>query len=213
MKILARPEKNAGVQAVQVGDEGDLDEVFVREKRPTVRYSTDADDEVSSGETPSRSSKRSSTKTSASSLSSVIETTLPIAGTSAASIQPFKTPSPPTRTAISAKRTSRTVKAQKIKDNNAKRNLLTELIMENPSEFGVKGKQIINPQTGKAVDKSDLSWAIDHLIEPTYSTPGSPPGIKILKKQVLAHEVARQLVHPKHLQKGQGKFYPIKWTR
>jgi hypothetical protein len=210
MKILARPEKNAGVKAVQVGDEGDLDEVFVKEKRPTVRFSSDADDEASSGETPSRSSKRSSTKTSASSLSSVIEPTPLKAGTSTA-IQPFKTPSPSTKSPITAKRQSRALKTQKIKENEAKRDLLIDLIMQNPITFGVKGKQIINPQTGKAVEKSDLKWSIDHLIEPSYA--GSPPGIKYLKKKVLAHEVARQVIHPKHLQKGEGKYRPIKWTR
>jgi hypothetical protein len=203
MKILARPEKNAGVQAVQVGDEGDLDEVFVREKRPTVRFSSDADDEAS---TPSRSSRRSSTKTSASSLTSVEEP--PKAGTSAE----LKTPSPvKTKSPINAKRQSQALKASKAKDNLAKKNLLTELIMKNPGDFGVSGKQIINPQTGKPVDRSDLTWAIDHLIEPSFS--GSPPGIKFLKKKVLANEVARQIINPKHLQRGEGKFRPTKWRR
>jgi hypothetical protein len=176
----------------------------VREKRPTVRFSSDADDEASSVQTPS--SKRSSTKTSASSLTS--EPTPPKAGTSAE----FKTPSPPkTKSPINAKRQSQALKATKAKENTAKKGLLTELIMKNPGDFGVSGKQIINPQTGKPVDRSDLTWAIDHLIEPSFS--GSPPGIRFLKKKVLAHDVARQVIHPKHLQKGEGKFRPIKWTR
>jgi hypothetical protein len=138
----------------------------------------------------------------------------PRAGTStaAAPLEKFKTPSPlKTKSPITAKRQSVALKTQKAKENKAKKDLLTQLLKENAAEFGVTERHIINPQTGKPVDRSDLTWSIDHLIEP--SLAGSPPGIKYLKKKVLANEVARQLVHPKHLQKGEGKFRPIKWTK
>lgn len=207
-QLIAKPdEKTKGnVQAAIIGDDENLEEVFMEDKTPSVRYSNSSDGVYTS---PNGSS--SSRKTSRSTFESV---------TSVKPITPKK-PTPPSKSY--PKRESRAIATEKKKDAEKKEKLLVNIIMMSPEKFGVNTEgRIINPKTGNPIANSNINWVVNRLVDPEKHEAGSPPGMKILKKNVLSDENAKQLVHPKHFQIGRGKhkiiskeqmFRPSQWRK
>lgn len=97
-------------------------------------------------------------------------------------------------------------------------NKLSNLILSNPTRFGVtEDGAILNPRTNRPTFNSNLSWAVKKLVDPN-SVITSPPGMRYIKKSVIEDDEARNLVHPSFLQSGRGGllpnlFRPAKWKK
>jgi hypothetical protein len=183
-----------------VNDEGDLEGIDLRQSEPSVRFS---EPEENNYKTAKSSAESRTGTTSGTSYSSFDDEHTPT---------PKKKQSPITpkirgaRVASEAKRQSDEIKIEK----------LLNIIERNPKKFGVSQGKILNPQTGKPVYNSDLTWAVKRLIRPTLVNAPSPSGMAYLKKYALADPEARELLHDTYHQTGKGKpnlFRPTKWRK
>jgi hypothetical protein len=183
-----------------VNDEGDLESVDIKQSEPSVRFSEPEENNYKTA----KSSAESRTGTSnGSSYSSFDDERTPT---------PRKKQSPVTpkirgaRVASEAKRQADEIKVEK----------LLSMIEKSPQKFGVSKGKILNPQTGKPVNNSDLTWAVKRLIRPTMVNAPSPSGMTYLKKNLMADPEARELLHDFYHQTGKGKpnlFRPVKWKK
>jgi hypothetical protein len=213
--LVAKPAEKK-VKAAVVGEQGDLEEIALQQGTPTVRFAdaNETAEETQITGTPTTPVAAPKQKTPRRTKTPTKYTTPPEVPSITANITP-----PADYPGL--KRTSRKNTALKQAEVKEKGDALMHILLENPEKFNVtKNNQIINPNTKKPVEKSNLTMSVHSLIEPG-SVLGSPPGMKFLKKAVAADERARELVHPSYLQSGRGRgiigkehlFRPSLWRK
>jgi len=200
IRILKTGTPKDPLKVAIINDEGDLEGADINQSVPSVRFSE---------------AEENNYKTAKSSAESRTGTT---SGTSYSSFDDERTPTTRKKESpITPKiRGARVASEAKRKADEIKVEKLLGIIEKNPQKFGVSKGKIMNPQTGKPVNNSDLTWAVKRLIRPTMINAPSPSGMAYLKKNVLADPEARELLHDIYQQTGKGKtnlFRPVKWRK
>jgi hypothetical protein len=204
------------MKVAMVDEDGELQRIRIQQEEPSVRFGSSIEEEYDTPDGRETSGRSRMSQTSYSEYSSN--------GQNSREIKRGTSTNPPLyNTPIRQKKRAVRLESEVKKEiEGLKFDRLLEIINNNPAKFGVRDGQILNPSTGKPVNKSNLNWAIKRLVSPATQNAPSPVGLKYLHRSLLADEEASQFLHDKYLQKGEGKlgqqykrnlFRPDKWKK
>ena len=217
IKVLkAGTTQKEPLKVAVVDEDGELQRIRIQQEEPSVRFGSSIEDYDTPNERETNRGSRTMSQSTYSEYASNGQNSREIKRGNSSNLLPNNTPHRQKR------RAARLDSEVKKEVEGLKFDRLLEIINKNPTKFGVKDGEILNPTTGKPVIKSNLNWALKRLVSPSTQNAPSPVGLKYLHRSLLADKEASQFLHDKYLQKGEGKlgqqykrnsFRPDKWKK